>query len=237
MAAKIITSEHNEKFEQGIAKYKQTLNQFADMDRESFLNISTGFAAPPAEYQMMGRAISIPTPPTFPKGPAQWDWRALGKVTPVKDQGYYCNCCWAFATIAAVESHIMIYKGTQYDLSEQNLIDCNRNDETGNWGCLGGSTPIALRFIMDMGIQTTATYPFDDFYPYEKVFPCRANSSLSVGKIKSFLRLKPRDEISMRNAVAAVGPLSVSLYGSMESFMYYSSGIYDDPECPRLRRI
>lgn len=186
---------------------------------------------------MIGRALVIPAPPQFKRGPAQWDWRALGKVTPVKDQGYYCNCCWAFATIAAVESHYMIYTGTQYDLSEQNLVDCNRSDDAGNWGCLGGSTPIALRFIMERGIQTTETYPYDDFYPYYTKFPCRANSSLSIGKIKGFLRLKPRDEWAMRDALAAVGPLIVSLYGSMESFMYYTNGVYDDPKCPRLEKI
>ena len=54
--------------------------------------------------------------------PARLDWRALGKVSPVRRQGY-CGSCWAFAGISTVESYMMIYKGVaSIDLSEQALV-------------------------------------------------------------------------------------------------------------------
>jgi len=54
--------------------------------------------------------------------PAKWDWRALGKVTPVKNQGS-CGSCWAFAAVAALESKALI-TGTKFsgDLSEQQMV-------------------------------------------------------------------------------------------------------------------
>jgi len=53
------------------------------------------------------------------------DWRQLGVVSPVKNQGH-CGSCWTFSAIAAVESHWSIATRTlpPPDLSEQQLVDC-----------------------------------------------------------------------------------------------------------------
>ncbi len=65
--------------------------------------------------------------------PATFDWKAQGKVTAVRDQGS-CGSCWAFGTVGAMESAILIQSGQQVDLSEQFLVSCNGN----NWSCNGG---------------------------------------------------------------------------------------------------
>ena len=39
------------------------------------------------------------------------------------------------------------------------------------------------------------------------------------------------DENHLKSVLAAVGPLPVGMRGSLDSFYYYSSGIYDDPNC------
>lgn len=38
--------------------------------------------------------------------PSSYDLRALGRVTPIKDQGG-CGSCWAFATMGALESWLL----------------------------------------------------------------------------------------------------------------------------------
>ena len=55
--------------------------------------------------------------------PSSFDWRTSGKVTSVKNQSS-CNACYAFASLACFESKIIINGGGTYDLSEDNVKEC-----------------------------------------------------------------------------------------------------------------
>jgi C1A family cysteine protease len=82
----------------------------------------TGFMPPKMDLshltgqEMPKRFIGLTPPSSF-------DWRTLDKVTSVKDQ-LTCNACWAFASLACFESKIMIDGGGTYDLSEDNVKEC-----------------------------------------------------------------------------------------------------------------
>lgn len=67
--------------------------------------------------------------------PTSYDARSDGLVTPAKNQGN-CGSCWAFASVGAMESHILKNGGPAYDLSEQQQVSCNLN----MYGCCGGSS-------------------------------------------------------------------------------------------------
>ena len=47
--------------------------------------------------------------------PASFDWRSLNGVTPIKNQGN-CGSCWAFSTVGALESAILLQGGGTVDL-------------------------------------------------------------------------------------------------------------------------
>ena len=104
--------------------------------------------------------------------PTSVDWRKLGAVTPVKNQGQ-CGSCWAFSTVAAVEGINQIATGNLVSLSEQQLIDCNVD---GNNGCNGGSMPMAFDFLVKNGGLDT-----EEHYPY-KAKEGQCASSIEVGK-------------------------------------------------------
>ena len=61
--------------------------------------------------------------------------------------------CWAFATLASLESALIRYKNRTFDLSEQNLVDC----DIYNYGCDGGYIDYAFNYIKK-GIMSEASY-------------------------------------------------------------------------------
>ncbi len=61
-----------------------------------------------------------------PPMPPSIDWRAEGKVTPVKDQGDTCDSSWAFSATGVLEGWNAITTGKLESLSEQELLDCVR---------------------------------------------------------------------------------------------------------------
>lgn len=143
------------------------------------------------------------------------------------------NGKWVLHVLGALESHLLIKYGKNFSLSEQQLIDCNRNEFTGNWGCKGGSQASAYAYIKTMGIETYDTYPYLEDLRHEEIYSCHYNESNTVSTIKGHLRIRPKDEKTVKDVVAAKGPVAFAFDGSLESFMYYEGGIYDDEECPR----
>ncbi len=85
----------------------------------------------PSESSLESPAPSK-TPPDLAYPPA-FNWCDWGGCTPIKDQGS-CGACWAFSTVALLESQIRLQDGITTDLSEQYLISCN----TDFWDCDGG---------------------------------------------------------------------------------------------------
>ena len=65
--------------------------------------------------------------------PESVDWREKSIVGPIKSQHVNksaCGCCWTFATTGGVECIHAMNSGKAVALSEQQLIDCDRD---GAW--------------------------------------------------------------------------------------------------------
>jgi C1A family cysteine protease len=84
------------------------------------------------------------------------DLRNYGIISPVKNQSN-CGSCWAFGTISAIESQSKLYFKKDFDLSEQQMLDC------GNAGdCSGGSISKLLNslYIEKIICEKETNYPY-----------------------------------------------------------------------------
>lgn len=170
---------------------------------------------------MVGITYIEPAHVTVPK---TVDWREKGAVSDVKDQGH-CGSCWAFSTTGALEGQHYRKKGVLVSLSEQNLVDCSK--VYGNNGCNGGLMDNAFRYIKENGgIDTEKSYPYEGIDD-----SCHFNKDTVGATDSGFVDIPEGDEKKMMLAVATVGPVSVAIDASHQSFQLYSEGVYNEPEC------
>ena len=68
------------------------------------------------------------------------------------------GACWSFSATGAIEGINKIVTGSLISLSEQELVDCDTNYNTG---CNGGLMDYAYKFVVNNhGIDTEKDYPF-----------------------------------------------------------------------------
>uniref|UniRef100_A0A8C6WPK9 Cathepsin 12 n=1 Tax=Neogobius melanostomus TaxID=47308 RepID=A0A8C6WPK9_9GOBI len=151
------------------------------------------------------------------------DYRNTGYVTEVKDQGY-CGSCWAFSTTGAIEGQMYKQNGQLVSLSEQNLVDCSKS--YGTYGCNGAWMANAYDYVISNGLMSTSNYPYTS-----DTQPCFYDSQLAVAHIKDYRFIPKGDEQALADAVATIGPITVAIDSDHASFLFYSSGIYDEPSC------
>lgn len=153
--------------------------------------------------------------PKFIELPDKLDYRELGYVTPVKDQRN-CGACWAFATIAPLESLILMYDGKTEDLSEQALISCN----PWNWGCDGGWFAFDLLIEPGAALESCQTYTGSD--------RTKCNNCNGVYKIIDWHYVSQNDMPSIdeiKTALLIHGPLGAAMHAS-NAFMFYKGGVW-----------
>jgi cathepsin L len=191
------------------------MNKFGDLSVHEFSRIYLGTRATVVPKHV--RSVHNP------KLPAAWDWRKQGAVTPIKNQGQ-CGSCWSFSTTGSTEGCHMITSKKLVSLSEQNLMDCSTSQ--GNQGCDGGLMTQAMTYIISNGgIDTEASYPYT-----AQDGTCSYNAANSGATLKSFVNVNPGDENDLQVKVS-MGPTSVAIDASQNSFQFYSSGVYNEPAC------
>lgn len=171
--------------------------------------------------------------------PATFDWRTQNVVTPVKNQGS-CGSCWAFASVAGMESAMLIADFDKYsvdgDLSEQLLVSCDNT----NYGCCGGYMDRVYNYLMNNGTVD------EECFPYYASGTCKCNTricrsrTLSCdGKCSDYeIRILKTSDWQWVNELAEVpavdeikaalqqGPLPVGM-DVYSDFLSYAGGIYE----------
>ncbi|KAL9976056.1 hypothetical protein ACROYT_G013291 [Oculina patagonica] len=202
--------------------YTLAMNQFGDLTVDEYRFFFLGLRGHYSnETEQQGSTFLPPSGVTLPD---TVDWRTKGYVTGVKDQGQ-CGSCWAFSATGSLEGQHFKKTGQLVSLSEQNLVDCST--KYGNNGCFGGLPIDAFRYIKDNGgIDTEASYP------YKAIKGKCQFKKADVGATETgFMHIKKGSESALQSAVATVGPISVGIDASHDSFQLYHEGVYNEPLC------
>jgi len=165
--------------------------------------------------------------------PAYYDLRKLGKLTPVKNQGF-SGTCWAFAAIGSLESSLLPYE--TWNFSENNMKNLCSN--TYYWGfdrgyndagCWEQATAYLTRYS---GPVTSSQDPFNEFSgtsPTGLKVVKHVQETIIIGARNSTGKM---DNSALKNAVMKYGAVYSLMtyddsYLNLWTYGYYYNGSSD----------
>jgi len=165
--------------------------------------------------------------------PASLDWSSKGAITAVKDQGQ-CGSCWAYSATEGIESGLFMVTGQIMDLSDQQIISCDKVDG----GCNGGDLPTAFDYVKTNGGIDTMEDWGDSSASAGRDGRCKKKKEQKmVVQITDYEYAVPpcasgdcsdQKESDMKAALDTFGPLSVCV--NANDWDSYTTGIYQ-PAC------
>merc|ERR1712127_362120 len=148
--------EHN----QSGATWKKEVNEFSDLTEAEFESLYMGGYKKLPQSGAGGAPTGMKVK-TRAELPDSMDWRDLGAVSAVKNQGQ-CGSCWAFCTTEQIESYAWIATGSLPELSSEQVTSCTPNPLQcgGTGGCMGSIPQLGYTYIQLFGPVAEADYPY-----------------------------------------------------------------------------
>ena len=167
----------------------------------------TGFIPPPIDLSHL-RGDRMPKGVSAAALLSQWDWRQQGVVTQVQNQGD-CGACYAFASLANIESKLQIDGAGSYDFSENNAKECPWHDPN----CGGSNYWEMAGWFSQKGTVLESCDPYvdsdvncDDTCPYIKTL-----------LDWRFISFEVPDTNVLKSYIQTYGPVYVSMYAGDQS--------------------
>merc|ERR1712166_1571669 len=143
------------------------------------------------------------------------DWSTKGAVTPVKNQGQ-CGSCWAFSTTGGLEGAWQLASGNLASLSEQQFVDCSKQ----NSGCNGGLMDYAFDFAKGVALASESSYPYT-----AADGSCKTTGTTAIpqGGVTGYKDVSTSAS-SLLSALNS-NPVSVAIQADQSVFQQYTGGV------------
>jgi cathepsin L len=225
----------NKRYINGLQSFSLQLNQFSDMTMGDFKRNVLGLRARPARVARAatGPTVDLRQSREKRQAPLAFDWRRTGAVVAAQNQGF-CGSSYSFAATAAIESRYKIASGNLVKLSEQQAISCSRAH--GSDRCRARTAHKAFRYFMN----TEKPVALASVYPYTSgngvVSDCDYNidTSGSKAQVAQFVNLHPTED-NLIPAVYNAGPVAAHIEADHFTFVFYSDGVYNEPNCANTK--
>jgi C1A family cysteine protease len=150
--------------------------------------------------------------------PASYDLRSNSWVTSVKDQGSL-GTCWAFATMASIESSWKKLYNVIADLSEENMVTCHGFEWTVS---SGGNDQFATAYLSRLSGPISEMY---DPYIENPNATCSANT-YPISAFVPESRWLPNDRDLLKKNIMDYGAIATDICMGSDYFSYYNSVDY-----------
>ena len=157
--------------------------------------------------------------------PNSYDLRDYGLITPIRDQGG-SGSCWAFSTIAAIESYLLKYENISYDFSENNMKNL-----MGIYGLNGTDWSDGGNYYMSLAYLLRWSGPVneidDPFSDWDTSSPTKLNLTKHIQDVLFIpVRLGYKDLNQIKYAILTYGALYTTMQAD-DSFQYEPDYYHD----------
>uniref|UniRef100_A0A7S2V2D8 Peptidase C1A papain C-terminal domain-containing protein n=1 Tax=Fibrocapsa japonica TaxID=94617 RepID=A0A7S2V2D8_9STRA len=160
--------------------------------------------------------------------PEEFDWRDMGAVTAIRNQGV-CGDCWSFSTADCAAGAWFLAGNDLVQLSAQELTSCDEY----SYGCNGGYFGNTFTWIKEFGIMSEEGYPQDAATWTQGITEACNEAAVDQATFKAhldaFSKVNVATEEELQLALIRNGPLSIGV--DAMSMEFYSSGVDPGLEC------
>ncbi|CAH0602844.1 unnamed protein product [Chrysodeixis includens] len=196
------------------------VTEFSDMTTEEFVNTYTCLGRLNAtDFSSRCSHVSDDQIPDA-NAPEAFDWRKKNVVTRIKHQ-HQCGSCYAFSSTGHIESQYAIKNQRLVELSEQQIVDCDRNSN----GCQGGTMSGAFSTIINQGgIELESSYPYTG-----QQGQCRFQPGKAMVRLTGCKSYNLSSQEKLKQLLLSVGPIAIAVRAG--NFRPYHGGIMTDEYC------